>query len=483
MNKSIPAFYPDHSMGAAIKDYRLKNRHNRLHTFVAAALTVTLILTAISGILYWLKTASLPVAPAMTAETAIAIPAITEAPAETKKEAAAVVPEPPYEAIPSIPGVPRIILDPGHGGADSGCIRDGIAEKDINLEIANLLETKLTEEGYQVIVTRSEDVDMTVEERVEKANYYQGDAFVSIHQNAYEGTDAAGIEVWYQGDDSARDSKRLAQIISQRTVESTGANARNLWEESEFYVTNNTAMPSCLIETGFLSNRLEREKLLDPEYQNQLADGLAQGIKSFCEPKTMYLTFDDGPDGENTEKILDILKDNNVKATFFVIGEYVRKYPDITRRIVAEGHAIGIHCDVHDYGNLYQSAESYLEDFENARQTVLEVTGTTTNLFRFPGGSINAYNKPVHDDIVDTMTAKGYVYFDWNAGLEDALNREVLPENLIEMGVSSTLGRKKIVFLAHDTVDNTVLCLEELLNQFPEYRMDVLTTEVKPIQF
>lgn len=483
MNKSVPAFYPDHSMGVAIKAYRLKNKHTRLHNFVAAVLTITLIITVIFGILYCLKTANMPAAPAMTAETAIAIPAVPEAPAEIKKEVAAAIPESPYEAIPSIPGVPRIILDPGHGGADSGCVREGTIEKDVNLEIAKLLEAKLTGDGYQVIMTRSEDVDMTVEERVEKANYYQGDAFVSIHQNAYEGTDADGIEVWYQGDDSTRDNKRLAQIISQQTVESTGANARNLWEESEFYVTNNTVMPSCLIETGFLSNRLEREKLLDPEYQNQIADGLAQGIKSFCEPKTMYLTFDDGPDGENTEKILDILNENNVKATFFVIGEYVRKYPDITRRIVAEGHAIGIHCDVHDYGNLYQSAESYLEDFEKARQTVLEVTGTTTNLFRFPGGSINAYNKAVHDDIIETMTAKGYVYFDWNAGLEDTLNREVLPEKLIEMGVSSTLGRKKIVFLAHDTVDNTVLCLDELLYQFPEYRMDVLTTEVEPIQF
>ncbi len=374
-------------------------------------------------------------------------------------------------------------MDPGHGGADSGCVRDGIAEKDINLAIATLLATQLTNDGYQVIMTRSEDIDMTVEERVEKANYYQGDAFVSIHQNAYEGTDAAGIEVWYHGADSSRNSKRLAQIINQRTMESTGASSRNLWDESEFYVTNNTVMPACLIESGFLSNRTERQLLLDPAYQAQVADGIAQGIKSFCEPKSMYLTFDDGPDGENTEKILDILEENNVKATFFVIGEYVRRYPDITRRIVAEGHAIGIHCDVHDYGSLYQNAESYLDDFEKARQTVQDVTGTTTDLFRFPGGSINAYNKTVYDDIVSEMTARGYVYFDWNAGLEDALNREVLPERLIEMGVASTLGRNKIVFLAHDTVDNTVLCLDELLDQFPEYRMDILTTAVDPVQF
>ena len=89
----------------------------------------------------------------------------------------------------------------------------------------------------------------------------------------------------------------------------------------------------------------------------------------------MYLTFDDGPSAENTSAVLDVLKSRNIKATFFVGGQNVRKHPDVARRIVAEGHTIGIHCNRHDYEQIYQSTASYLEDFNEAYKTVLEVTG------------------------------------------------------------------------------------------------------------
>lgn len=105
-----------------------------------------------------------------------------------------------------------------------------------------------------------------------------------------------------------------------------------------------------------------------------------------ADTKIMYLTFDDGPSAESTEQILDILKERNIKATFFVIGENVRKHPEIARRIVEEGHTIGIHCDVHDYEMLYESVDSYVADFEKAYDTVLSVTGVEAKIFRFPGG-------------------------------------------------------------------------------------------------
>jgi N-acetylmuramoyl-L-alanine amidase len=394
-----------------------------------------------------------------------------------------VVPAPPFPEIARIPGVPRIMLDAGHGGEDDGCHRAEVDEKDINLDIALLVEGKLVEMGYQVIMTRSDDRFMTVEERVERANYYQADVFISIHQNAYEGEEAEGIEVWYEGGDTTRDSKRLAQVLRQHLLEESGAANREIRPEADFYVTSNTIMPACLVETGFLSNHAERNRLLDPSYQQQLAQGITDGINDYLQPKIMYLTFDDGPSGEKTERILDILSVNNVKATFFVIGEYVRKYPATARRIVEEGHAIGIHCDIHNYGALYQSVDSYIADFEQARQTVWEVTGVESNLFRFPGGSVNAYNKTFGTAIANEMIARGYTYFDWNAGLEDASSRDKTSAEMLATGLSSTLGRKKIVFLAHDTVENTVVCLDELLDGFSEYKMEVLTPEVEPIRF
>lgn len=204
----------------------------------------------------------------------------------------------------------------------------------------------------------------------------------------------------------------------------------------------------------------------------------APGEKS----KVMYLTFDDGPSAENTTRVLDILKARNIKATFFVVGENVRKNPEVAKRIVAEGHGIGIHCNRHDYNALYQSRESYIQDFEEAYQAVLETTGVEAKLFRFPGGSVNAYNKRVNQSIIEEMTARGFIYFDWNASLEDSV-RKSEPEELIATAVETSMGRKKVVLLAHDIVYNTTMCLEDLIDSFPEYRMEVLTPDVEPIQF
>lgn len=377
-----------------------------------------------------------------------------------------------------------VVIDPGHGGEDNGCARAGIDEKDINLQLSLLLRDKLEQMGYEVLLTREKDTGCSLEERVKLANDARGDIYVSIHQNACEETtEVSGIETWYSVSNCGEDSKRLARLIHSDVLLYTKEADRGLRESEELYVIRETQMPSCLIETGFLSNKEDREALLDTDYQTRIVEGIASGIDLFFHPKTMYLTFDDGPSPENTEKILDILKEKDIKATFFVIGENARRYPETVKRIVEEGHTIGIHCDNHDYNKLYKSVDSYVADFEQAYETVYGITGEKVRLFRFPGGSINAYNKKVYQDIIEEMTNRGFVYFDWNASLEDAVSKGASPENLIQNAKESTLGRKRIVLLAHDTVDNTALCLEELIEQFPEYRMEPLTAEVDPIQF
>lgn len=380
------------------------------------------------------------------------------------------------------PGVPVIIVDAGHGGVDNGCSREGILEKDINLSIAKLVQGKLEGLGYQVIMIRDDDTYIEKEDRVKFANESGADIYVSIHQNASEDTGVSGMEVWYEGTDGQRDNKRLAQLIQQQTVKSTGALERELKGDADFHVTGETNMPACLVETGFLSNADERAKLITPEYQEQIASGIVQGIDYYFQPKTMYLTFDDGPSAENTNRVLDVLKERDIKATFFLIGENVRKHPEVAKRIVEEGHAIGIHCDNHDYDVIYASVENYVQDFETARQTVFEVTGLDVKIFRFPGGSINAHNKAVREEIITAMTEQGYIYFDWNASLEDAV-RDVSPEELVKTGVETTLGRKRVVMLAHDVVYNTGIGLNDLLDSLPEYKMMPLTEEVEPIQF
>ena len=377
----------------------------------------------------------------------------------------------------------KVMLDPGHGGEDEGCSRKEVLEKDVNLQIAKAVESRLLELGYQVVFTRADDTSLTLEQRVELANAAGVDAYISIHQNACEeqSSDISGIETWYN-ENKGESSKRLAQLIHNDVILYTEARDRQVIADDTLRVIRETDMPACLVETGFLSNRQEREKLCTEEYQGRIAEGIASGIELYFFPKTMYLTFDDGPTAENTDVVLDILKKHNIKATFFLVGESVERYPEVAKRIVQEGHTIGIHCYNHDYKKLYKSVDSYVEDFEKAREVVREATGVDTKLFRFPGGSINSYNKGVYQKIIDEMTSRGYIYFDWNASLEDATKHNE-PELLLRNARESTFGRRRVVMLAHDTVYNTVSCLEELIEQFPEYKMLPLTEDVEPVQF
>ena len=345
------------------------------------------------------------------------------------------------------------------------------------------MRDKLEALGYKVIMARDSDVYVSKEERVEQANASQADIYVSIHQNSTDdGSDASGMEVWYDGSDKTRSNEKLARLIRQQTARSTQVVERELRGNADFHVTGNTDMPSCLIETGFLTNTDERNKLVTEEYQEQIAAGIVRGIDYYFHPKTMYLTFDDGPSEENTEKILDILKERGIHATFFLVGENVEQNPEIAKRIAAEGHTIGIHSNTHNYTEIYADADSFIQDFEEAHRIVYEVTGVDAKLFRFPGGSVNAYNAEVNEDIIEKMTELGYIYYDWNASLEDAAP-ETKPEELVSNGVSTTLGRQKVVMLAHDVVYNTGVCLEELLDSLPEYEMKALSEDVEPVHF
>lgn len=219
--------------------------------------------------------------------------------------------------------------------------------------------------------------------------------------------------------------------------------------------------------------------------ESELSEGnssVMEEVQEEVSPKIMYLTFDDGPRKGSTEKILDVLKEKGIKATFFVIGENVERNPEITKRIVEEGHAIGIHCYQHDYNILYDSVDAYVKDFEKAQKVIYETTGVRVGIYRFPGGSINDFNREIYKDIIKEMNKQGYVYFDWNASMEDAVKKPS-PEKIIKNATESTLGRKKIVMLGHDTVQITAECLDELLEEFTDYEMRVLDETIVPIQF
>ena len=135
----------------------------------------------------------------------------------------------------------------------------------------------------------------------------------------------------------------------------------------------------------------------------------------------IYLTFDDGP-SSNTSKILDILKSENIKATFFVVN-YGSSYDLLVQRIVNEGHTIALHSYTHDYKIIYASEESYFNDLITLKNKVKNTTGIDSTIIRFPGGSsntISSFNKGIMSRLVNAVKEQGYHYFDWNVDSRDA---------------------------------------------------------------
>lgn len=181
------------------------------------------------------------------------------------------------QTIPVNPGV-IVVLDAGHGGKDPGEVVGDIQEKDINLQIALKMKKLLEANGITVIMTREEDVFVSLEERAVNANGYDAALFVSVHCNSYDDSAAvSGFEVYYYQDKQA---KSIADAICS-DLEETGQLKMRGVKTKELYVIKNTTMPAILLEMGFLTNEAERQKLCSDEYQQMLAEVIAARITLF----------------------------------------------------------------------------------------------------------------------------------------------------------------------------------------------------------
>lgn len=195
--------------------------------------------------------------------------------------------------------------------------------------------------------------------------------------------------------------------------------------------------------------------------------------------KIAYLTFDDGPSENSTPQILDILKKNNINATFFLIGNLAEKHPDMVKREAEEGNKIGIHTYSHDYKILYENPEALMDDI-NKEQTVIKgILGEDfeTHLFRFPGGSAGRGTK--FNEFKEAVTKDGYTYIDWNALNGDAEKSRPTKDYILERIKKTVYDQPKLVVLMHDssakkiTADN----LQEIIDFLKSkgYEFDTLT--------
>ncbi|WP_294310906.1 polysaccharide deacetylase family protein [Pseudobutyrivibrio sp.] len=186
----------------------------------------------------------------------------------------------------------------------------------------------------------------------------------------------------------------------------------------------------------------------------------------------VYLTFDDGP-SENTERILDILDDYNIKATFFVNGKEDEDSLNTYRRIVDDGHSIGMHGYIHDYGTLYATTDSFSADYDKIHQLILDATGVDTHLYRFPGGSSNTFHTTPMSDLIGVLNEKGAVYYDWNVQAGDATRLAFTEDDLIDNVMNDVVQYKTSVVLLHEK-DVTVESLPRLIESLQQAGVMIL---------
>lgn len=190
--------------------------------------------------------------------------------------------------------------------------------------------------------------------------------------------------------------------------------------------------------------------------------------------KRVYLTFDDGP-SIYTGQILDVLKANNVKATFFVIGRE-KEFYDYYKRIVDEGHTIGMHSYTHIYQDFYASKESFAEELIKLNDLIYNVTGTKSTIFRFPGGSSNSVASLPVETYIDYLNENDIDYYDWNSLSGDAVTNGLSPEQLVNNIMNDVSQNEDSIVLMHDlqTTHTTVESLQLLIDTLKTEGYEIL---------
>lgn len=180
------------------------------------------------------------------------------------------------------PDAPLVVLDAGHGGKDTGAPYFGYDEKDLVLNITLAVGSILEQQGYRVEYTRSDDTYVSLAARAEQANTQGADIFVSVHANAFPQNPAVnGLETYYLSGGGR--AEMLAECIHDAVLSATGANDRET-RTANFYVLKYTDMPAVLVETGYMTNEEECQKLASPAYQQKVAQGIANGIIDYLGP-------------------------------------------------------------------------------------------------------------------------------------------------------------------------------------------------------
>lgn len=270
-----------------------------------------------------------------------------------------------------------------------------------------------------------------------------------------------------------------------------------------FVMYNRQAADIAKIEENLKTVNASQEKILsgvDAKTSNVKSDddsddgaGGSQDIETYSTedlnrdewPRRVYLTFDDGP-SSNTSRILDILREYDVKANFFCVGAQTEELRGMYRRILDEGHVLGMHSYSHKYSEIYSSVPAFTDDLDKITLLMYEETGICPKYYRFPAGSDNDVSSVDMDTLVPVLESRGLKYFDWNVASGDATNPMLPKEKIIENVLGSIDKYEEAMILFHD-LGNKISTVEALPNiiealkerHIPIVLIDDTTTQIK----
>lgn len=258
----------------------------------------------------------------------------------------------------------------------------------------------------------------------------------------------------------------------------TGNQGAIAWEAANAGLANEVAEAAArTIEGEAMYPESESGSLI---LSDQLMAYSTEEAKAADKP-TVYLTFDDGP-SELTKEVLAILKREEVKGTFFMLGKEVKQYPAIAEQVVRDGHAIGNHTYDHVYGELYGDFAVFAKQVMDTDEAIFKATGVRTNLLRAPGGTYGNFDQ----GYFGALAKAGYIVHDWNVDSGDSVRLNVPAKEIIGNIEGSKLPSKAVVLMHDSSIHGeSVKALPEVIAFFKKkgYRFAVLTDQVKPVQF
>ena len=330
---------------------------------------------------------------------------------------------------------------------------------------------------------------------------YDGDITKKVN------VDTKDNKIIYTVKDSSGNSSKVTRKIEKKDITSPYINLNGLTDiylkvgntfTEPGYVANDNCegnITDKVVVTGSVDTNIVGEYLLnykvEDSYGNATDINRKVIVTSNIEVNTgvrkngvIYLTFDDGPQDGTTNVILDILKEEGVKATFFVTN----KGPDeLIKREADEGHTVGLHTASHDYSIVYASDEAYFNDLQSVHDRVQRITGLDSRIIRFPGGSSNTvsrrYSVGIMSRITQEVLNRGYRYYDWNISSGDA--GETTDPNQVYLNVINNLSKDRPnMVLCHDIKWYTRDALRNIIKYGKEngYSFEPITMETAMVR-